>query len=211
MVSKKIGWGLFSVVSLWMRPLSDKERVFVAEYVVSLNAADAAERAGFSRAVGPGILHRAQVREAIDRVLEVKAARAGRTAADVLEILWRNIVMAQERGAFAAANSGIKLFMEHLGMFPKDDEGGMARPMVPGTAIQINIGRDSKDGEINAEIVAGRAVFNGASASLPGRVDGSGAILVPEGDSCAGSGDPVRAVRGSGVRGEELWPEDGDA
>lgn len=205
------------------KELSDKERIFVVEYVATLDVSEAAKAAQYAPSTARDLLLRPHVREMVDTLLEQKASIAGRTAKDVLDKLWENIGLAQKAGAYAAATSGLKLYMTHLGMFPSKEDGVGVSPVM-GTAIQINIGRDAQDKQINAEIVAGRTVVNSAPKAVPGRADGAGSVLVPpvpepvegRGDGFEDSGevrpgDSVRALRGGGVRGEELWAPDGDA
>lgn len=68
-------------------PLNAKQRRFVAEYLVDLDALNAARRAGYSprsRSIGTELLQRPAVRAAIDAALAARAKRAQLKADDVL-------------------------------------------------------------------------------------------------------------------------------
>lgn len=71
------------------KELSPKERVFVAEYLIDLNAAAAARRAGFSaktaKEIGYQLLGKPHVQEAIAAAMAERARRAEVTADMVLE------------------------------------------------------------------------------------------------------------------------------
>jgi phage terminase small subunit len=73
------------------KKLTDKQRVFVAEYGKDRNATQAAIRAGYSkktaRSVGAENLTKPDVREAIDKSLEKSLKNAGLTADMVNEVL----------------------------------------------------------------------------------------------------------------------------
>jgi phage terminase small subunit len=82
------------------RPLTDRQQAFVEEYLVDLNATQAAIRAGYSarRAaeIGYQLLQKTPVSEAVARAKAERSARTGITADRVLE----------ELGALAFANMG---------------------------------------------------------------------------------------------------------
>lgn len=194
------------------RELTDRERIFALAYVCSptLNVTEAAREAGYADTTGRDLMQRPHIRELIDQLLATRAERHAVTADLVISRLWEVIDAAQVGGDFKAAVSGLKLLMQHLGMFPKDD-GVLALPGGGSTMIQINIGRDQGDADIQSEVVAGRAIIHAPPKIVPRRPHRARELQVPAEQSRAGSGDSVRPVRGSGVRGEVLWPEDGDA
>lgn len=57
-----------------IKPLTNKQKVFIAEYLKSWNASDAARRAGYSAktayAIGSALLRKVEIREAIDAAVE---------------------------------------------------------------------------------------------------------------------------------------------
>ena len=67
------------------RPLTDKQKAFVVEYLVDKNGAAAAERAGYSAKTAKQeaykLLHDDRIRAAIDQVLDLHAMRASEAIA----------------------------------------------------------------------------------------------------------------------------------
>ncbi len=74
-----------------MPELTDKQKAFVQEYLIDLNATQAAIRAGYSKDTaseqGYQLLHKTSVKEAIDIAKEERARRTEITADRVLEEL----------------------------------------------------------------------------------------------------------------------------
>lgn len=72
-------------------PLNDKQKRFVAEYLVDLNATQAAIRAGYSKKTaysqGQRLLKHAEAARAIQEAKNARAARVGMTQDDVLREL----------------------------------------------------------------------------------------------------------------------------
>lgn len=70
------------------RGLTDKQRIFVAEYIVNLNATKAAIKAGYSQKtasrIGPELLGKTCVQAAIQEALKAREKRTGITADYVL-------------------------------------------------------------------------------------------------------------------------------
>lgn len=124
------------------RPLSDKQRIFVEEYLVDLNATQAAIRAGYSERtasrIGPQLLGKNWVREAIEKAQAKRARRVEVTQDYVInnlvEIVERTMQRApvldrkgeqvtDEEGravwTFDAknANRALELLGKHLGIF----------------------------------------------------------------------------------------------
>ena len=68
--------------------LTAKQQMFVAEYLIDLNATQAAIRAGYSKRTaewqGPQLLGKTHVSEAIQQAMNERAKRIKRTADDVL-------------------------------------------------------------------------------------------------------------------------------
>ena len=88
--------------------LTDKQRRFVSEYLIDLNASAAAIRAGFSAnsadAIGWENLRKPAISEAIKAGKAAQLAEAGLTAAGVLEEL-RRVAFANVRGDWATDGS----------------------------------------------------------------------------------------------------------
>ncbi|HEV6964622.1 terminase small subunit [Roseateles sp.] len=70
------------------KPLSDKQRLFVAEYMVDLNATQAAVRAGYSErtahAIGSELLQNPLVQAELQAAMKARAAKVEATAERVL-------------------------------------------------------------------------------------------------------------------------------
>ncbi|MEZ3426496.1 MAG: terminase small subunit [Lachnospiraceae bacterium] len=64
-------------------PLTDKQKCFVAEYLIDLNATQAAIRAGYSRKnagkIGPELLGKTSISKAVSRAMEERSRRTGIT------------------------------------------------------------------------------------------------------------------------------------
>ncbi len=94
------------------RKLTDKQAVFVAEYLVDLNATQAAIRAGYSvksaARIGVELLNKTQVREAIAANQAKRAQRVEITADRVVSELAR-IAFADPRDLMEWGPSGVKL------------------------------------------------------------------------------------------------------
>lgn len=101
--------------------LTPKQQRFVEEYVLDLNATQAAIRAGYSAnhadVQGPRILGYAGVKAAIDAALAKRTERTGLTADWVLDQLRENARIAREAGDIAPANRALELLGKHIGMF----------------------------------------------------------------------------------------------
>lgn len=70
------------------KPLTPKQEAFCREYLIDLNASQAAVRAGYRgdpNTVGPRLLANVGVRSLIDRLMAERAERVQRTADDVLK------------------------------------------------------------------------------------------------------------------------------
>ncbi|WP_262268627.1 terminase small subunit [Microvirga yunnanensis] len=128
--------------------LNDKQTRFVEEYLVDLNAAGAARRAGYSARsaapIGHANLRKPDIAAAIAAAREARSARTGLTQDWVLDRLreMAERCMRQEpvldrqgqpAGAFtfnaAGATKALELIGKHLGMF-KDrvEPGGLRKP-----------------------------------------------------------------------------------
>jgi phage terminase small subunit len=102
-------------------PLTPKQQRFVAEYLVDLNAVQAAVRAGYSpRTAHSGhsaILTKPSVAAALQLAMAERAAQTARIALDVLKDIQDVTREAREAGDWRAALKGLELEGKHLGMF----------------------------------------------------------------------------------------------
>jgi phage terminase small subunit len=101
--------------------LTPKQALFVQEYLVDLNATQAAIRAGYSAKTAPEqgsrLLINVNVSEAIQKAQIHRAKRLKRTADDVLADILRIGRKAEETGEFGPALKAAELEGKHLGMF----------------------------------------------------------------------------------------------
>lgn len=106
--------------------LNLKHKAFVAEYLVDLNATQAAIRAGYSektaRQQGQRLLTKASVAEAIRRAQEARAKRTQITADDVLESIKRIRDAAEGNGEMQHALKANELLGKHLKLFTDRQE-----------------------------------------------------------------------------------------
>jgi phage terminase small subunit len=104
-----------------MGKLNDKQARFVAEYLVDLNATQAAIRAGYSaktaRQQASELLAKPDIAQAVARAQEKRAQRTGITAEKVLEDIERIADAAEHQGEFQAALKGRELLGKHLKLF----------------------------------------------------------------------------------------------
>lgn len=101
--------------------LTDKQRTFVAEYLVDLNATQAAIRAGYSASnagkIGPELLGKTRIANAVQEAKLQRAEKTQRTALDVLKDIQAVSREAWEGGDLKTALKGFELEGRHLGMF----------------------------------------------------------------------------------------------
>lgn len=103
------------------RALTPRQEAFVLQYLVDLNATQAAIRAGYSKrsasAIGVALLGKTHVREAVETARARRAEQVERTALDVLRDIQELTRTAREAGQFKTALRGLELEGKHLGMF----------------------------------------------------------------------------------------------
>ena len=101
--------------------LSPKRKAFVQEYMVDLNATQAAIRAGYStitaKVTGHRLLTNDNVIDALSKAQERKATQAQITAADVLKMLHREATAGDVDQPNAARIKAQELIGKHIGMF----------------------------------------------------------------------------------------------
>ena len=100
--------------------ITPRQQHFVEEYLVDLNAADAARRAGYSphtaKVQASRLLDNTRVLQAIQEAMEGRSRRLQKTADDVLMELW-SVVERNERENDAVVLRALELIGKHLGMF----------------------------------------------------------------------------------------------
>lgn len=101
--------------------LTAKQQRFVEEYMVDLNATQAAIRAGYSEktahAIGQENLRKPTIAEEVKKRQEKLGEKAEITAEWVLMELVENHKMAREIGEIPASNKALELIGKHKGMF----------------------------------------------------------------------------------------------
>lgn len=101
--------------------LTNKQRVFVTEYLVDMNATQAAIRAGYSKRsaarIAVELLNKNHVAQAVQEAQNARAAQSQRTAQDVLRDIQEVTRDARQSGQFKIALRGLELEGKHLGMF----------------------------------------------------------------------------------------------
>ena len=75
-----------------VKKLTEKQRGFVAEYIIDFNASRAAKAAGYSAktscSIGHENLRKPEIQNAVKEAIDKRAKRVERTADDVLDLLW---------------------------------------------------------------------------------------------------------------------------
>jgi len=108
------------------RPLSPKQKMFVKEYLVDLNATQAAIRAGYSaktaNAAAGRLLTKVSVAAAIQAAKAERAERLEIKADDVLKGIVRCTNKAEDAEDYRTALKGFELQGKHLGLFVERQE-----------------------------------------------------------------------------------------
>lgn len=106
-----------------MARLTEKQARFVAEYLVDLNATEAAKRAGYSEktaySIGFENLKKPEIQEAIQQAKDARAERTGITQDRVLQEL--------ARVAFASGTDFARVVSEDIPVTTVDDEGNLQK------------------------------------------------------------------------------------
>lgn len=101
--------------------MTPRQQRFVDEYLVDLNATQAAIRAGYSvrtaEQQGPRLLGYAEIAEAVRLAQAARSQRVQITQDDVLRGLHREATLTGEGASHAARVSAWGLIGKHLGMF----------------------------------------------------------------------------------------------
>ena len=103
-----------------MKPLTPKQAAFVREYLVDLNATQAAIRAGYSKRTaksqGQRLLTNVDVQRAIQSAITKRAEVVDITAEKVLVRLWEEGNLKEDGASHAARVSALKLVGLHVGL-----------------------------------------------------------------------------------------------
>ena len=104
--------------------LPPKQALFVREYLVDLNATQAAIRAGYSAKTaeqqGPRLLGNVGVKAAVAKAQAARSQRLEVKADDVLRDIARIARLAEKSKEYSAALKGRELLGKHLGLFKAD-------------------------------------------------------------------------------------------
>lgn len=105
--------------------LTPKQAAFVQEYLIDLNATQAAKRAGYKGKnldnIGAQLLGKTHVSNAIRNAQAQRAEKTGRTAFDVLKDIADTAKEARGQGDLKTALKGYELEGKHYGLFDKKD------------------------------------------------------------------------------------------
>jgi phage terminase small subunit len=110
-------------------PLTDKQECFVEEYLIDLNATQAAIRSGYSEktahAIGPENLSKPEISAAITEAQAERSARTSVTQDYVLESIVSAMERCKQDDTFNAAGvfKGAELLGKHLGLFQGETKG----------------------------------------------------------------------------------------
>ncbi len=101
--------------------LTPKQQLFVAEYLLNLNATQSAVRAGYSKKTaeqqGYQLLQKPSVRQAVTKAMEARSERTGVTQDQVIEGLLREAKLTEEGSSHSARVVAWAHLGKHLGMF----------------------------------------------------------------------------------------------
>ena len=116
--------------------LTAKQHAFVEEYLVDMNATQAAIRAGYSPKtaynIGSENLAKPEIAAALEKARAERSERTEITADWILNMLRENAEEAKAAGDRAPCNRALELLGKHVGMF-KDDAAVVVNTVAPGT------------------------------------------------------------------------------
>lgn len=134
-----------------MPKLTDKQAAFVREYLVDLNATQAAIRAGYSErtanAQAGRLLANVGIREAIETAQAKRARRVEIKAEDVLRGVIEVTTQARDSGDLKTALKGYELQGKHLGMWTERVKQEVSGPDGGPVASEIVVRFVEPDGE----------------------------------------------------------------
>ena len=110
-----------------MSSLTPKQQAFVQEYLIDLNATQAAIRAGYSEKtanrIGSENLSKPDIAEAIEKAMNERAEKTKTSAEWVIKELAKNHDRAVDLEQLAVANKSLELIGKHHGAFNEDKSG----------------------------------------------------------------------------------------
>ena len=143
-----------------MAKLTDKQAAFVRQYLVDLNATQAAIRAGYSErtanAQAGRLLANVGIREAIENAQAKRARRVEIKAEDVLRGVIEVTTQARDSGDLKTALKGYELQGKHLGMWTEKVKQEVSGPDGGPMASEIVVRFVEPDGEQSGEAGDGR-------------------------------------------------------
>lgn len=151
-----------------MKPLTLMQAAFVREYLVDLNATQAAIRAGYSKRTaysqGQRLLKNVEIQKAIQAAISKRAEHTDITAEKVLVRLWEEGNLKEDGASHAARVSALKLVGLHVGLkFTERHEfGGLG-----GGPIQLETPLDLSKLATD-ELVRLAELITKAQAAIPG-------------------------------------------
>ena len=110
-------------------PITQKQEHFVAEYLIDLNATQAAIRAGYSKKTaksqGQRLLTNVDIAAAVARAQGDRTERTNITQDYVLESIFEAMERCKKADSFNAAGvfKGAEILGKHLGMFQGENRG----------------------------------------------------------------------------------------
>lgn len=117
--------------------LTPKQEKFAAEYLIDLNATQAAIRAGYSKRtakqIGTENLSKPDLKAYLQERMKARQERTQIDADIVLRAIWATVERCQGEGpAFDPGNvlRGCEILGRHLGMFKADNEQGKDRRVI---------------------------------------------------------------------------------
>lgn len=135
------------------KALSAKQKRFVDEYLIDLNATAAYKRAGYkctghaAESAAEQLLRNIEVRGAIEAALAERAKRTEITVDRVVQEMWAHYQRCVEADEYTAATRCLELLGRHVGAFPnKHEHSGPGGEPIPITIIRFNQHPDENAG-----------------------------------------------------------------
>lgn len=111
-----------------MTNLRPKQQRFIDEYLIDLNATQAAIRAGYSEktacSIGEENLRKPDIKQAIQERMAARSKNTEVTQEWVVKALKKNYLEASADKEFSAVNKSLELLGKHVGMFNKIEVEG---------------------------------------------------------------------------------------
>lgn len=98
-------------------PLSPRLEMFCAEYIINMDAQEAAGKAGYASSTGYALLKRDDVKRRLAALQAARAQRLQVTADEVIAGIRRVQAAAEADGDYGPALKALELLGKHVGMF----------------------------------------------------------------------------------------------